>query len=375
MDSKLIDAALSGTNRRQFENAPDQYYRNATEDYKAKVFHVAGNILKIRGQSLVDGKPCGDEQEKEYIVRRTGVVNIKTGEQRGDDWQHLYFQDALPTIPLGTKFWFDNNVWIAFNTDTLSKVVSNCIVHRCSLLIRLKDEDGNVIREPCFMTNYKTLQNRIYQAEGTNIVNPEDTVIAQFNYVTKKIRVNDRILFGENEFAQAWRVKSVLPFIRSRTYDDDSRSIISFVMERTHIKATDDIVNGIADNSSYDSVFLPDSKPEQPSEGAQLLINISDGDFSIEQYQTKRVTVNAVVDESGAEAATAAVENVRFSFDGAPEAYYSIGLCEEENAIDIRCDAPCNIPLIVTCKCIVNLTGGFKQELSGTCTVLLDGNI
>ena len=175
------------------------------------------------------------------------------------------------------------------------------------------------------MTNYKTLQNRIYQAEGTNITNPEDTVIAQFNSVTKKIRVNDRILFGENEFAQAWRVKSVLPFIRSRTYDDDSRSIISFVMERTHIKATDDIVNGIADNSSYDSVFLPDNKPEQPSEGAQLLINISDGDFSIEQYQTKRITVNAIIGESDTSTVIENIENVRFSFDGAPEGYYSIG--------------------------------------------------
>lgn len=110
----------------------------------------------------------GDEREREYLVRITETATMRTGEQRNEDWKQIYFKDEFQQIPLGAKFFFDNNVWLAFNTDH-SSVIQNAVIHRCTTVLKRRCENGKIHAEPAFWTSYKTIQNKVYQMEGFNI--------------------------------------------------------------------------------------------------------------------------------------------------------------------------------------------------------------
>lgn len=377
-NQSLISAALYDGEIYGEHNADTelQYYRNEAELYKSEIFNLAGNVYKISGQCIdMVGKGCSNELDRDYIVRITDVVNIKTGEQRGDDWLHFYFKESLPVIPLGLKFWFNDNVWLVFNTDTTTKTVSNCIVHRCNLLLRKKDSNGNVVSEPCFMTSYKTIQNRIYQTDGTNITNPEDTIVVQFNDFTKTIKVNDRFIFGEGKFAQAWRIKSAVPFLRGRTYDNDSRTIIAFVAERTEIKATDDIHNGIADNADYytseDINKSENTATDADVNAFEILFSIDGGIFSINQYSSKTLTVS--VKNKSAGISSFEICNADFSFSNVPENRFEI-ISTKDTSCEIRCLAPNPTPLQVDFNCDIK-AGEEIMHLSKTAKIQLNGNL
>lgn len=353
-------------------------YKSEVEMYKNEVFSFAGNLEKIQGQEIGSiGKIISTELDRDYIVRTVKVVDSTTGEQKNDDWIRFYFKENLEHIPLGMKFWFKDNVWLSYNVSNNTNIVPNCIAHRCTMLLRKRCQQGDkVYSEPCFMTRYQTIQNRIYQTDANNIINPENAIIVQMNEFTKSIKVNDRFIFGENETAQAWRIKTILPFFREKTYDKNSCNLVALTAERTEIKATDDLENGIADNDDYFEIKVDEQPATDADDNAyNIQIHIEGGSFAINQYDSKIITAAVTQNKYGHSSIVenASIVECDYSFSNVPQNRFRAEMTNDTDC-KIYCLAPHSAPLYVSAKGKA-IVGGEEKEFEVSTQINLCGNI
>lgn len=322
-NEKLIRALMGNRHKSKTVSSErrESYYFKETESYRKKYFPYAHNVYSIMGQDLSDMP--NSTMEKEYLVRIMPAIDGKTGVKHHDDWQELSFYETYEHIPLGMKFFFFNNVWIVFQTNNISPVITTAVVRRCNATLKRMDENGIVHVEPCVWDRDLPMQSRIIYRETNNIFTPEMNLYAQFNQFTQTIKTDDRFIFGRNNTAQAFKVKEAAQFILGETWNDDSPQIVAFSMERTLVsRCLDDIENGIANR------FVHTVAPE-------------DGNGKITfspavDYVDKLDKIMVVATLEGEENA-----EMVFSFSGVPEECYEVSTIKG-NSFDLMCLLPYN---------------------------------
>lgn len=344
IDERLMEASFDNGCNAKSNSELYRYYRDASRHYHDKTFLFAGNVRCITGQRFENvGIGFGNEKEREYLVRVTDVASMRTGEQRNEDWKQIYFKDEFQQIPLGAKFFFDNNVWLSFNTDH-SSIIQNAVLHRCTTVLKMKCENGEIYTEPAFWSAYKTIQNKIYQTESSNISNPGNVIVAQLNDFTKSIKVNDRFVFGKGNYAQTWRVTGCCPFVRNNTYDDDSVTLTAFVCERTESKAADNNLEGIANYGEY----FNKGNSTQIQNTENLEIKLFTERNERELILNRPVTVNAQLYLCEEHWNSVINENIRLSAKG-PYKHYSFNT--NGNSATVECLLPSSQPVTIYAEC------------------------
>ena len=241
---------------REFENA-STYYKDVEEE-------IAFGTLKF----------------KPIKVRVNTLVDAKSGQRINDDYRKLIFPDLDYHPDIGTRYKFDNNIWITYSTDNVKTDTSAIYVRRCNNTMNTQDKYGNIHREPCYI-DYKVTETQIFRNYSIDVPSGRIWVQCQLNDYTKDINVNDRFIFGND----AYKIRERSRFDRRYTFEDDSVKYISFYADYDNLAPDDNVLDGIANYKNYNyyiessmyirdivgdsgeisySVYLDDAEVEEP---------------------------------------------------------------------------------------------------------------
>lgn len=160
---------------------------------------------------------------KEINARVNSLVDAKTGQRVNDDYKKIIFSDLDYSPEIGTRYRFDNNIWMVFSTDNIKTDTSSVYVRRCNNTMNWQDFYGNIHQEPCYI-DYKITENQIFRNYSIDVPSGRIWVQYQNNENTKSIGVNSRFIFGEN----VYKVRSMGDYDRVNTFDKDSVRTKSF---------------------------------------------------------------------------------------------------------------------------------------------------
>lgn len=243
------------------------------EDFDAYVmdgFDLSPTIHTIDEQDEI-----GSTQYNKVVARVNRAISVYTGRNLGDDWRILIFKDKKHPITIGKKYYFDNNWWLTYNSDTYKNFAASCIVKRCNNVLRWLDLHGNYYEEPAIFD--LLIARARDQMSADDLINVQGyiNVYTQLNSATEKIRENQRFLVGRKNNRMAYKVfgGGVRNFINNETMFDDSSAMLLLTMGSSHINfATDDMERGLANAFQLDHKInnIPISLNMAPSRTFQL---------------------------------------------------------------------------------------------------------
>jgi hypothetical protein len=219
---------------------PKQSYINDFNAIHDFTFENAPNIMT----DIDEETSIGSKTYEDIVARVTSVVDPSTQQNLGDDWKIFSFYTDEDKRPLGTSFKWRDNYWLATNTNSYETLSNYCIVRRSNNIMQHRNENAVLIQEPCVIDIGIT---RDAFNIGQIIVLPDGViqVTAQNNANTRLWDIDDRFIFG----GQAWKIQSFDNLRNQTTFGNDDNPLIIWRMCKDAERATDDLVNNIADNS------------------------------------------------------------------------------------------------------------------------------
>lgn len=179
-------------------------------------------------------------------VRVNSLVDAKTGQRVNDDYKKLIFPDLDYHPELGTRYRFDDNIWICYSTDNIKTDTAAIYVRRCNNTMNTQDEYGNIHEEPCYI-DYKVTENQVFRNYSIDVPSGRIQIQVQLNDWTKNINVNDRFIFGDD----AYKIRERSRFDRRNTFSKDSVRYISFYADYDNLSPDDNIDLGVANYRVY----------------------------------------------------------------------------------------------------------------------------
>ena len=283
------------------ENAPGEIILNGFQAYLNEQFANAPDSFLIREETII-----GSGSYVDVDVRVNRGINIYTGEKLGDDYKLLLFKDLQHATSLGYKYYFNDNYWLVFNSEIIKNFAASCLVRRCNNVLRWVDSNNNYYEEPCIIdysvTNTKDARGFIDPV----VVQGGITVYCQFNTRTKKLKGNQRFLFGNKDNWICYKTSGngVRNFLNQKTYDNGTTPIVALFMAANYVNPdTDDIENGIADINqySYEVDISQTSISGSPGNTAQISAFVTENGIATDRailYSSSNMSV-ATVSGSG----------------------------------------------------------------------------
>lgn len=185
----------------------------------------------------------GTLEFKPIQARVTSIVDAKTGQRINDDFRCLVFKDITHNVPIGTRYRFEDNIWIVYSSDNIKTATSSVYVRRCNNTINTYDKYGVLHKEPCYI-DYKIVETRIFREEYIDSPQGRIWVQAQRNKWTEAFDTNDRFLFDR----MAYRIRTRSGFDRRSTFDNSQLNMISYYAEIDGISNRDDLELQVASN-------------------------------------------------------------------------------------------------------------------------------
>lgn len=226
---------------------------NEFQAFVNETFEIAPDAYIIQEEPIL-----GSGSYVDVEVRINRAINSYTGEKLGDDFKTIIFKDLGHSSSMGTKYMFDNNVFITVNSEILKNFAASVTVRRCNNTLRWMDSNGNVQSEPVAI-EYKISRPRDMQG-AQNLVMPAGYIDAycQMNERTRKLKGNQRFLFGPSENRIAFRIfgDGIRNYLNQTTSDDESGTLMLISMGGNFVNYnTDNIQLGIADYYQDHGIF------------------------------------------------------------------------------------------------------------------------
>jgi len=237
-------------------------------------------------------------------VRVNDAVSSITGLKLGEDFKKVVFQRTDHTTGIGYKYYFDDNYFLAANTEITKSFVSSITVRRCNNVLRWTDSDGNELSEHCII-DYSIKRptdsvGRVDPVTGEGFI----VVYTQLNDDTKTIKPGQRFLFGNSDNWQAFSVygNGIRSFLNQETTDNDTCKLLELSMGADVVNEdTDDVVNGIADiyKSVYSLTLTPSSIVGTVGDSFLLSSNLEINDITVTKDMTYVSSASSVAIVSG----------------------------------------------------------------------------
>lgn len=178
----------------------------------------------------------GTQQYRSIKARITNVIDYTTGDRIGDDYKKIMFEDLNYKPLLGSRYKFDDNVWIVYFTNNIKSLTSSALLRRCNNLLCFQDKYGNVHREPCYIDNKPT---RSGVEETKDMIVPNNKIILsyQLNQWTNDIDINSRFLFGRDAF----KIVGRMGYNKTNTFDDNSKLLARCYLDFDNLNEYDNI--------------------------------------------------------------------------------------------------------------------------------------
>jgi hypothetical protein len=279
--------------------SPRENYINAYQAFIDEQFYNSTTAYTIQEETVFSSGSYVDVE-----VRVNKVINATTGEKLGDDFKLIIFKDLQHASGIGVKYFFSDSYWLVINSEIIKNVTASCTIRRCNNILRWMDADGNLFSEPCAI-EYK-MSGVSDDSRLSNPVIPSGyiQVYAQLNDRTKKIKGNQRFLFGSSSNRICYKVQGngVRNFLNQQTMDDESGKLLMLQMEIGYVNdEVDDLVNGIADANEFD--YLLSISPSSISGSAgntyQLIADLTLNGISVDKPLTYRSSASPIATVTG----------------------------------------------------------------------------
>lgn len=175
-------------------------------------------------------------------ARVTTIIDVKTGQRNGDNYRKIIFYDQNHRPVPGTRYRFDNNIWIVFATKNLKVSSSSVYVYKCNNTLNSQDKYGNIHREPCYI-DYKINETQLVQGELIDVPNGRLNLVCQMNQWTKDLDVGKRFIIGNDVYKIRYRAR----YERNNTFDEDSVTVAQFYINYDNKQENDNFDLQIAD--------------------------------------------------------------------------------------------------------------------------------
>lgn len=238
----------------QQSNAPTgtgeqkQYFSDATRREINKMAKYATDFFAAQVQGLNTENP---EEQSWYEIRVADVFSSLgiSSTSKQDDWKNVFFRSpAVDYVPMGTKFFFWNNVWLADNPSNIASVAGNALVRRCNTVWNSLDYYGNIVSEPFVIANIATKANANTDTEFMKLADSYSDCVMQANeWTLANLRENTRIVLGTGVYA----VRGLANYIREYTNDATSVRLLHFSVSYQEPVETDDMVNQVANGLAF----------------------------------------------------------------------------------------------------------------------------
>lgn len=180
------------------------------------------------------------------ICRVTTIIDAKTGQRVNDDYKKLIFPDLDYLPKLGTRYRFENNIWLVINTDDIKTDTAAVYVRRCNNTMNFQDKYGNIHKEPCYI-DYKVTENQLFREYSMDVASGRIMIQCQKNSWTTPIDINDRFVFGDD----LYKIRNRARFDRTETFDNDSNTMVTYYADYDNEANYDNVYLGVADYKEY----------------------------------------------------------------------------------------------------------------------------
>lgn len=197
-------------------------------------------------EDIEEENEFGTQQYHTIAARITSLVDAHTGQRVNDDFKKIIFPDLSYKPDLGSRYKFDNNVWIVFSTGNIRSATSAAYLRRCNNTLNIEDKYGNILREPCYI-DYKTTENQLDNGEVIAVPSGRIQIYCQRNSHTENIDINDRFIFGK----YVYKIRYISEYDRTETFDESSRKLMNFYADFDNISSCDNFELGVADYIQY----------------------------------------------------------------------------------------------------------------------------
>jgi len=242
---KYIPASIAADAKKGTD--PKQSYIDLFQETLNQQFYNASNWYTIQEETAI-----GSTVYENIDVRIAHVINAETGLKLGEDWKTLHFINVSHPAEIGKYYIFDNNVWVTVNMEFVKNLTGTCTIRRCNNTLRWIDEEtGIYYEEPCAI-EYLVKEPRNYATQGSPFMTPGGFlhIYTQLNTRTKKIKENQRFLFGNENHWMGYKVigAGIGDFTNTKTYDNNSTNLLVLDLIADYKNSElDDFENGIAD--------------------------------------------------------------------------------------------------------------------------------
>lgn len=175
-------------------------------------------------------------------ARVTTIIDVKTGQRNGDNFRKIIFYDYTHRPVAGTRYRFDDNIWIVFATKNLKVSSSSVYVYRCNNTLNTQDKYGNIHREPCYM-DYKLNETQLTNEDMMQVPNGRLNLVCQVNQWTRNWDIGMRFILGGDVYKIRYRAR----YERNKTFDDDSVTLAQFYVNYDNKQVNDNFELQIAD--------------------------------------------------------------------------------------------------------------------------------
>ena len=198
-------------------------------------------------QDVEEEVEFGTLEFRQIDVRVNSLVDAKTGQRINEDYKSLIFPNINYHVPVGTRFRFDNNIWIVFSVDNIKTDTASVYVRRCNNVMITQDDYGNIHEEPVYL-DYKVTENQLFRNYTVDVPSGRIQFFCQNNKWTKHIDINDRFIFGQD----VYKVRERSEFDRRNTFDKNSVHMLSFYADLDNKGENDNFQLNIANYKLFD---------------------------------------------------------------------------------------------------------------------------
>ena len=189
----------------------------------------------------------GTLEFKPLPSRITTLVNSTTGQKINDDFRKIVYQDISYKPRLGTRYRFDDNIWIVNSTDNHKSITASAYLRRCNNTINTQDDYGNIHKEPVFI-DYAVNESQLYRSSEMEVPGGRIWVQGQVNNWTKWLKVDSRVMFT----GEVYKIREIHRFNLQETFNDKSTTLFSFYADLDSLGESDNVELDIADYKCVD---------------------------------------------------------------------------------------------------------------------------
>lgn len=226
---------------------PSESHRRMYQELVNYTFDNASTYWEDVGEEKEFGTLVFDKIE----ARINDIVDAKTGQRINDDYKKIIFRDLQYSPDIGTRYQFDDNIWMVFSANNIRTDSSSVYIRRCNNTMNTQDKYGNIHKEPCYI-DYKVTEAQIFKNQQIDTPSGRIFVQCQRNQWTDKISINDRYIFS----GTVYRVRQISKFDRRETLNYNTDRTVAFYAEVDVINEYDNFELEIADFKSINTFTL-----------------------------------------------------------------------------------------------------------------------